>query len=372
MEQDSAKFVEFPRPELIGEYFVDRVIACGVSRQVFRCFDQATNQCVAVSVLRSDASEQNVHRFHREMSIWAKFTHPNVAALVDSGTFRNQPFFVVECFDQGTLGEFIHDAGLPLGYVAKVFVDVMAAIKHIHQREIVHHGIAPDSLYVRDNGTVALTGFALATDDGLAANDIRSLGNLIQQLVVGTKAFETCRPTVLPASTPESMQSLVRDCLEFEGTDTLSFLNRCERELTRSIENDEFGSCGYELLLEHSQPLLDEEIRETLDSNTAASKRDDDIKIEPGIIVHDYQLQERLGFGGMGTVWKATSTNGPETVAIKFLRNQFRDCHVTKDVLLAAYRKQDQLSHQNICKTRKLVSDTPLGADHCFGLHRGS
>lgn len=43
-------------------------------------------------------------------------------------------------------------------------------------------------------------------------------------------------------------------------------------------------------------------------------------ELQPGDLVGDYTLEQRLGGGGFGAVWRATQKSTGNTVALKVLR----------------------------------------------------
>ncbi len=65
-------------------------------------------------------------------------------------------------------------------------------------------------------------------------------------------------------------------------------------------------------------------------------------------LVGKYELQERLGRGGMGEVWKGFDTQLRRHVAIKFLRTDLQD----DSVFMTRFRREAQvvasLRHPNI------------------------
>ena len=68
--------------------------------------------------------------------------------------------------------------------------------------------------------------------------------------------------------------------------------------------------------------------------------------IEPGTRLGPYDLQSRLGGGGMGEVWKAYDPKLQRTVAIKVLKDQTEDA---ASRILAEARSASKLNHPHIC-----------------------
>lgn len=96
---------------------------------------------------------------------------------------------------------------------------------------------------------------------------------------------------------------------------------------------------------------------------TSSSQWDDseEVVLKPGMIIRDnYRLEEILGKGGMGEVWKATDMlqeagdlRNPY-VAIKFLNRDFKQHPDALKVLVREFNRYKRLSHPNIVRTYEL------------------
>jgi len=95
--------------------------------------------------------------------------------------------------------------------------------------------------------------------------------------------------------------------------------------------------------------------------NTSAGEdRNDPPELIPGLMIDRYSLVERLGYGGMGEVWKAVV--GTQEYALKITLAV--DCHHPEVLaeIRQTYELTCKLRHKHICNTLKLV-DHPI-----FGL----
>jgi len=70
------------------------------------------------------------------------------------------------------------------------------------------------------------------------------------------------------------------------------------------------------------------------------------MSLAPGTRLGQYDLQSRLGGGGMGEVWKAYDPKLQRTVAIKVLKDQTEDA---ASRILAEARAASALNHPHIC-----------------------
>ena len=71
--------------------------------------------------------------------------------------------------------------------------------------------------------------------------------------------------------------------------------------------------------------------------------------LAPGTRLGPYDLQSRLGGGGMGEVWKAHDPKLQRTVAIKVLHSATAQAEVAASRILAEARAASALNHPHIC-----------------------
>lgn len=67
-----------------------------------------------------------------------------------------------------------------------------------------------------------------------------------------------------------------------------------------------------------------------------------------------YRIEERLGAGGMGVVYKARDTRLDRTVALKLLSDQAATDHATRGRLLHEARSASGLNHPNVCTVHEV------------------
>ncbi len=80
-------------------------------------------------------------------------------------------------------------------------------------------------------------------------------------------------------------------------------------------------------------------------------------ELDSGSRLGIYVLDEPLGRGGMGQVWKAFDTHGQRTVAIKLLLDDIRGNDDAIAQVRAAFQTIHALTHQHIVKTIGLIDD---------------
>jgi len=119
-------------------------------------------QQVALKRLHAVARHSSVavERFAAEQRMLNALTHPNIAHLIDAGfAVDGTPFLALEYVDGVSLLKFA--AGLDAGARVRLFLSVLAAVEHAHQRLIVHRDLKPSNILVTPTGVVKLLDFGI-------------------------------------------------------------------------------------------------------------------------------------------------------------------------------------------------------------------
>jgi len=119
-------------------------------------------QQVALKRLHAVARHSSVavERFAAEQRMLNALTHPNIAHLIDAGFAADgMPYLALEYVDGVSLLKFA--AGLDAGARVRLFLSVLAAVEHAHQRLIVHRDLKPSNILVTSTGVVKLLDFGI-------------------------------------------------------------------------------------------------------------------------------------------------------------------------------------------------------------------
>ncbi|MFN5048463.1 protein kinase domain-containing protein [Roseateles sp.] len=104
-------------------------------------------------------------RFAREGQILARLTHPHIARLIDAGVAQDglQPYLVLEYVEDGLpIDRFCESRQLDTAQRITLFLDVLAAVAHAHNRLILHRDLKPGNILVDRQGQVKLLDFGIA------------------------------------------------------------------------------------------------------------------------------------------------------------------------------------------------------------------
>ena len=153
---------------LADRYAIDRESGSGGMAIVYLGRDvKYQDRQVAVKVFRTHLiSTVAYERFLREISIVAKFQHPNIVPLFDSGVADSLLYYVMPWVEGETLGDRLKQEGqLHLEDALQITREIAAALQYAHAHGVVHRDIKPGNILLS-------SGMAMVADFGVA----RALG----------------------------------------------------------------------------------------------------------------------------------------------------------------------------------------------------
>jgi eukaryotic-like serine/threonine-protein kinase len=213
----------------------------GGMADVYKAKDTILNRVVAIKVLRSKLSDDpmTLVRFQREASAASRLSHPNVVDIYDVGEYEGMHYIVMEFIRGRTLKELIAQRGsLDVDEAISVMKQLVSAVSHAHEHNIIHRDIKPQNVLVKDDGTIKITDFGIAvandtvaltfnntvmgsahylapeTTQGKDPNpqiDIYSLGIVFYELLTGKVPYKGKTPTEIAVKHLREPMPYVRD-----------------------------------------------------------------------------------------------------------------------------------------------------------------
>ncbi|MDQ6784102.1 MAG: serine/threonine protein kinase [Actinomycetota bacterium] len=180
---------EGPTPLIAGRYRVGARLGSGGMAEVLDAFDERLERAVAVKVLRPEvaADADMRRRFEAEARAAARFTHPSVVSVYDSGEHGGRAFLVMERLPGETLADRIRQGPVDQVWLRTVAFDVLAALGAAHDIGLLHRDIKPGNVLITTENRAKVADFGIAkmmADQGGPEGDLTAVG-----LVVGTPAY---------------------------------------------------------------------------------------------------------------------------------------------------------------------------------------
>ncbi len=151
---------------LAARYRILKRLGEGGMADVFLSQDELLNREVAIKVLRGNLSLEpvSVLRFQREANSASALSHPNIVEIYDVGEENGHHYIVMEYIRGRTLKQLIQQRGaLEINEALAIMDQLISAVAEAHKNNIIHRDIKPQNVLIKDDGTVKITDFGIAT-----------------------------------------------------------------------------------------------------------------------------------------------------------------------------------------------------------------
>jgi class 3 adenylate cyclase len=284
-----------------GRYQLRRLIGEGTSKRVHLAYDKSLAREVALALIKTEGlDDSRLVRVRREAQAMASLgDHPNIVTVHDIGEEGQQLYIVSQYMQGGDLESRLQAAGetrrLPETDAVDIAMQLCRALRHAHERGVVHRDVKPGNIWLSDDGTAKLGDFGLAvsvdrtrlTQEGMmvgtvaymapeqalgrppgATSDLYALGATLYEMVTGRPPFlgddavsiisqHIHTPPVAPSwhnpAVPARLEELILQLLEKDPErrprDAAGVLERLGHALSASAEGERPAE------VEHLNPL---------------------------------------------------------------------------------------------------------------------
>jgi TPR repeat protein/serine/threonine protein kinase len=148
----------------VGVYDVRRLVGSGGFGAVYEAVrSDNTRKVVAIKfLLPQHDGEEVCEIFEAEMRFLAQMNHPNIVALLDTGTAEGRPYYVMEYVEGRNIAEYCADKRLGVNERLKLFLQVCDPVHYAHESLLVHRDLKPSNIRVTGDGRVKLLDFGVA------------------------------------------------------------------------------------------------------------------------------------------------------------------------------------------------------------------
>ncbi|MBR4977064.1 MAG: serine/threonine protein kinase [Thermoguttaceae bacterium] len=226
------------RPERFGPFILERLLGRGGMGAVYRAKHEETGQIVAVKTLLTPLESER-ERFEAEISTLKLLRHENIVKLYGFGQEDGVLYYAMEYVDAPSLATLLK-RGRRFTWEEAVYigVSVCRALKHAHDRGVIHRDVKPANILLLDDGVVKITDYGIAQYFGSSrltgANqvvgtieymapeqakagpltpraDLYSLGALLYALLTGEPPYRArSLPELLRRYSEETLESIRR------------------------------------------------------------------------------------------------------------------------------------------------------------------
>ena len=147
----------------IGQYRLIRHIGQGGFGKVYMGEHITRKTTVAIKLLPSDLSREEVDKFLAQVRIASAFNHPHIIRILEFGEQNGTLFLVMDYAPNGSLRE-LHPRGtqLPLSTIVAYVKQIADALQYIHDQNMIHRDIKPHNMLLGANHEILLSDFGIA------------------------------------------------------------------------------------------------------------------------------------------------------------------------------------------------------------------
>ena len=308
-------------------------IGQGSVAMVYLAKDLERNRVVALKVIHPELAEESqfARRFRREAKLLIKLDSPHIIKVLDYGSDEGVDFIALEYMEGRTLLAILEDEGaLEVEWALSLARQVAQGLAHADEVGIVHRDIRPANVMVASSGLVKIMDFGIARGADLSRltatgilgsphylspeqaegeevdirSDIYSLGITLFEMLTGQRPYDADNAVDIVL---KHLQEPVPSPRQFDEEIPFEVDKLVKRCLAKDPE-ERFQTPG--------------ELMEAIDKILRGSEGKTPPGMEAALVgqtLGQYRLVERIGRGGMATVYKAYQPSLDRYVAVKVL-----------------------------------------------------
>lgn len=153
---------ELARGSVVDRFVILDVVGRGGMGVVYAAYDPELDRKIALKLVRPNRPGAGEGQLLREAQAIARLSHPNVVAVYDVGTHRDQVFLAMELVEGKSLGPWLGQSPRSVREILDVFVAAGRGLAAAHAAGVVHRDFKPDNVLIGHDGRVRVADFGVA------------------------------------------------------------------------------------------------------------------------------------------------------------------------------------------------------------------
>jgi outer membrane protein assembly factor BamB len=151
--------------QIVGDYRLLSWLGGGSFGNVYLAEHMRTGERAAIKILQVRLTGADDLRAFINEARTMRLRHPHIVPLLDFGLSREDaPFLVMEYVPKGTLRDhYPKGTRVPLPTVVEYATQIASALQYAHEQQLIHRDVKPENMLERDDGTLLLSDFGIAT-----------------------------------------------------------------------------------------------------------------------------------------------------------------------------------------------------------------
>ena len=133
---------------LEDRYRIQERLAAGGTGVVYRGVQLGLGRAVAIKFLHQSSAGSLITRgrFRREAEAMSRLTHPNLASIIDFGSFGDTLYLVMELYQGQSLRQVLEAGPLELSRAVNLTRQILAGLSSAHDAGVVHRDLKPGNV----------------------------------------------------------------------------------------------------------------------------------------------------------------------------------------------------------------------------------
>lgn len=153
---------ELARGSVVDRFVILDVVGRGGMGVVYSAYDPDLDRKIALKLVRPNRPGAGEGQLLREAQAIARLSHPNVVAVYDVGTHRDQVFLALELVEGRNLGPWLAQTRRSVREILEVFAAAGRGLAAAHAAGLVHRDFKPDNVLIGNDGRVRVADFGVA------------------------------------------------------------------------------------------------------------------------------------------------------------------------------------------------------------------